>query len=138
MELRRASVEDLEILTAMNLLLREDEKMDNNMTENEVRKRMRFFIKSKRYEVFLFQEREIIKGYIVIEIFRKPLYIRQFFVKREFRRQGIGTCVLDMILQYFNTKEIDVDVLVWNTNAIAFYEKYGFRRRYLGMRYKSI
>ncbi len=44
MELREATIHDLHVLTKMNIQLRADEKMDNQMTDDEVEQRMKGFL----------------------------------------------------------------------------------------------
>ena len=57
----------------------------------------------------------------------KILYLEDFFVKKSFRNQGIGTMLFEECIRA--TKKIDANglawqVLNWNQPAINFYKKY--------------
>jgi len=135
MELKRAKLNNLEELTRMNIQLRIDEKMDNVMTEGEVRKRIGEFLNSGTYEVILCSHENEIIGYGVMKVQAKPLYLRQLFIKPEFRGKGFGKEFLGKLIEYYETETIDIEVMVWNDPAIRFYEEFGFKRRYIGMRF---
>jgi len=135
MELVAAVMADLDRLTRMNILLREDERMDNFMTEEEVRTRMTGFLEGDSYRTFLLKENEKVFGYILLNIAREPVYLRHLYVERDYRKKGLGRLMLKKSMNMLNLKEIDLEVMVWNDNAVRFYEKYGFKKRYIGMRY---
>jgi ribosomal protein S18 acetylase RimI-like enzyme len=135
MELKIATIEHLEILTQMNIQLREDEQMDNIMTEKDVRERMESFIIGSIYKTILFINKNKIIGYSLIDFTKKPIYMRQLFIKKEERSTGFGKLFLKMILEKYDITDIDVEVMVWNENAINFYENFGFKKRYIGMKY---
>jgi ribosomal protein S18 acetylase RimI-like enzyme len=46
--------------------------------------------------------------------------------------------LLRMVMDKYDIKEIDIEVMVWNEKAINFYTNFGFKKRYLGMNYKEI
>ncbi len=57
----------------------------------------------------------------------KVLYLEDFFVKKSFRNQGIGTMLFEECVR--ETKKINANglawqVLNWNQSAINFYKKY--------------
>lgn len=58
----------------------------------------------------------------------KMLYLEDFFVLEEFRRQGIGDMLFEAYIQEAKMRHctsLKWQVLDWNTPAIRFYEKYG-------------
>ena len=58
----------------------------------------------------------------------KTLYLEDFIVKHEYRRQGIGTLIfeeLQNIVREENLSGIVWQVLAWNDLAIEFYKKLG-------------
>ena len=58
------------------------------------------------------------------------LFLEDFFILKEYRRKGIGQKMLDFCIKFAkkrNCGRVDLTVLDWNTNAIKFYEKNGFR-----------
>jgi ribosomal protein S18 acetylase RimI-like enzyme len=138
MELKIATIEHLEILTQMNIQLREDEQIDNIMSEKDVRDRMEGFLNGLVYKAILFINNDKAIGYCLIDFTKKPLYLRQIFINREERSSGLGKMFLRMVMDNYDIKEIDVEVMVWNEKAINFYTNFGFKKRFIGMKYKEI
>jgi ribosomal protein S18 acetylase RimI-like enzyme len=132
-----AKLDDLSVLTEMNIQLRSDEKIDNVMSANEVKSRMQSFIQSNEYKLYLLKDDDINYGYALINIVKKPNYLRQLYIIKEFRNKGLGTKLVNELMKILNINEIDVEVMVWNERAIKFYENFGFKRRFLGLRYKK-
>jgi ribosomal protein S18 acetylase RimI-like enzyme len=132
--IRLAGIDDLDTLARMNVELRADERIDNVMTDVEVKDRMRGFLLGKTYKVHVFEEHGEIIGYSVVDVIRSPAYMRQFFIVRGSRRSGYGRKFFQLLVGALGADAIDVEVLVWNQGAIGFYEKIGFHPRYVGMR----
>lgn len=88
---RLATMNDIAELSVLNKQLREDEKMDNIMTDEEITERMEFFITGQVYKVHVLEnpEKEII-GYCVLDITREPKYLRQLFIRKTYRNNGYG------------------------------------------------
>ena len=58
------------------------------------------------------------------------LFVEDIFILEEFRRKGLGKKILDFIVGIAKKSEcmaVDLNVLDWNTNAILFYKKHGFK-----------
>ena len=136
---RLATINDLAQLSVLNKQLREDEKIDNEMSHEEITKRMESFITGQVYKVHVLenQEKEII-SYCVLDITREPKYMRQLFVKSLYRNNGYGKLLLKKVMEEYRLKEIDLEVMQWNESAIRFYEHVGFKRRYIGMRLSTV
>ena len=136
---RLATIHDLAQLSVLNKQLREDEKIDNKMTDEEITQRMEFFITGQVYKVHVLenQEKEII-GYCVLDITREPNYMRQLFVKSQYRNHGYGKLLLKKVMEEYQLKELDLEVMLWNESAIRFYEHIGFKSRYIGMRLSTV
>jgi ribosomal protein S18 acetylase RimI-like enzyme len=132
---KEATIQNLEELTEMNVKLRDDEKIDNLMPINQVKERMQEFLNDSKYCVLIFEDNEQIIGYSLINTEKRPMYLRQLFIKKEFRNLGYGKTAINKIVERLNIEEIDIDVMIWNESAIGFYLNYGFKKRYLGMRY---
>ena len=132
---RLATINDLAELSVLNKRLREDERTDNEMSDEEITKRMESFITGQVYKVHVLEnpEKEII-GYCVLDITREPNYMRQLFVKSQYRNHGYGKLLLKKVMEEYQLKEIDLEVMLWNESAIRFYEHIGFKSRYIGMR----
>ncbi len=137
MSIRSAGIDDLDALTRMNVELRADERIDNVMTDAEVKERMWGFIRGKTYRVHVFQEESNIVGYSVVDVTRTPVYMRQFFIARNSRRRGLGRKFFHILVGLLDVDAIDVEVLAWNETAVEFYKKIGFSRRYVGMRLRT-
>ena len=135
---RIATIQDLEKLSILNKKLREDERIDNEMSDNEITKRMESFLTGKTYKVHILEnEGKNIIGYCVLDVTREPMYLRQLFVKKIYRNHGYGKTILEKIMDEYNLNTIDLEVMEWNESAIKFYEHEGFKRRYIGMRLKK-
>jgi ribosomal protein S18 acetylase RimI-like enzyme len=135
--IRLASIGELDALARMNVELRADERIDNIMTDVEVKDRMRGFLLGKTYKVHVFEENGEILGYSVVDVTRSPAYMRQFFIVRGSRRAGYGSKFFQLLVDALGADAIDVEVLVWNEGALDFYKKIGFHPRYVGMRLRS-
>jgi ribosomal protein S18 acetylase RimI-like enzyme len=66
----------------------------------------------------------------------EPIYLRQFFIKREERRKHYGKIAFNNLLEKIGTKEIEIDVLKWNKTGIKFWKKIGFEEQWKRMKYK--
>ncbi|GET37885.1 GNAT family N-acetyltransferase [Microseira wollei] len=63
--------------------------------------------------------------------------VSQLIVKQNCRRCGVGRALMEKVHQWTITKGIaDVELNIWefNTDAIAFYEKLGYRTNYRHMK----
>lgn len=132
MLIKKCSLSDVEELAQLNKQLIEDEKSDNTMTLEQLKIRMRDFLESE-YNAYFFMEEDCIAGYVLVRHTSKPLYLRQFFIARNFRRQGKGRAALKLLQEELKTDKVDIEVLSWNIAAIKFWESCGFveRSRYM-------
>ena len=69
----------------------EDEQYDRIPDESFLRERWESFTNDEKYAVFLFVSEGLTAGYAVVHIDEDPMYLRHFYICREFRRKGIGT-----------------------------------------------
>jgi predicted acetyltransferase len=130
-----ATYEDLDILANMNKMLIEDEKHDNKMNIEQLKDRMKEFI-SSYYNAYLFKNDNTVVGYALVDMQKNPLYIRHFFICREFRRHGYGKVALSYLLQLLGTKTVDIEVMYWNEIGLSFWKSVGFVERSIYMRLK--
>ncbi|NIK70576.1 MULTISPECIES: GNAT family N-acetyltransferase [unclassified Paenibacillus] len=124
---------DLELLADLNQQLIEDEPHDNAMTVGELMERMRHFIETA-YKAYLFERGSEIIGYALVDHTRQPLYIRQFFICRDQRRNGYGKIAFGKLAALLQTDQLDIEVMYWNEAAYAFWGSLGFRERSIYMR----
>lgn len=133
MLIKKCSLSDLEELAQLNRQLIEDERSDNTMTVEQLKIRMRDFLLGE-YDAYFFMEDDCVAGYALVRRTSSPLYLRQFFIARNFRRQGKGKEALKLLLAELKTDKIDIEVLSWNEAAIKFWESCGFAERSRYMR----
>ncbi|MHC5250612.1 GNAT family N-acetyltransferase [Enterococcus sp. LJL90] len=82
-----------------------------------------------------FSEKDIV-GFIQYSIDKQVGSIDRLYVGSDARGIGVGKKLMDAAMAEFekvHTKRIDLKVVVENTSAQAFYEKYGFFSRLLVM-----
>lgn len=136
LSIRKCSDADLELLAVMNKQLIEDEEHDNKMDLQQLQERMYNFIHTD-YDAYIFEFNQQVIGYALVNVKATPLYLRQYFISREFRRSGFGTTAFYMLLDTLQTKTIDIEVLVWNKRARRFWGTLGFKDRSISMRHTS-
>ena len=98
------------------------------MTLDELRERMRGWIEGE-YEVvvFLVEGRRV--AYAVWQIQEDSVFLRQFFVVRNRRRQGIGQGAARILIEEIFPDRIPVnlDVLPHNEAGLRFWRALGFQ-----------
>lgn len=135
-KIQECSMCDISVLARMNKCLIEDEKAENTMDILQLEKRMEDFLNTG-YKAFFFLSNNEIIGYALCNMNQYPIYLRQFFIKREERRKSYGKQAFNELIQYINVSELDIDVYVWNKAGVAFWESLGFEKRCFNMRYKN-
>ena len=66
-----------------------------------------------------------------------PMYLRHFFVCREYRRNGCGKAFFGDLLKELGVRTIDIEVYSWNETGKRFWESLGFSPRCIYMRYQE-
>ena len=135
MQIKPCSVADCSLLASMNKRLIEDEKSSNPMNILQLEERMRGFLESE-YSAFYFMVEDTAIGYALVRHTSSPLYLRQFFIDREYRRKRHGTQAFRLLLEHLQTDTIDIDVLPWNARGMAFWQSCGFRETCISMRHQ--
>jgi ribosomal protein S18 acetylase RimI-like enzyme len=132
MKYRFATLSDIPILAFMNLQLTEDENHRNRFkAEQWFRDRMEQFIKGD-YKSVLFEKEGKVLSYALYRNhpdYDDTIYLRQIFVKRENRRQGIGQEVMNILRTDIWPKEkrLTVEVLSHNEVARKFFQSVGYK-----------
>ena len=75
----------------------------------------------KKSETYVYTENNEIKGFISI---LNNEYIGALFIKREYRKQGIGRKLINFVKDKYD--KLTLNVYEKNINAILFYTKLGF------------
>jgi ribosomal protein S18 acetylase RimI-like enzyme len=124
---RRATLNDCALLAELNHQLIRDEGHRNKMTVPELEQRMRDWLVSD-YAALIFEEGGTVVAYALYREEPKEIYLRQLFVARNRRRQGIGRAAVEILRTQIwpKDKRLTVSVLVQNSAAIGFWRAVGY------------
>jgi len=125
---RRAGLDDLDILADWNRQLIRDEGHANPMTADQLRERMRGWIGGD-YRAVLFLESDEPVAYGLYRESEDEIHLRQFYVERNRRRQGIGRRAMETLIGtvWPRDRRLTVEVLCTNEAALAFWRSIGYR-----------
>jgi GNAT superfamily N-acetyltransferase len=128
MNFRMATEADVALLARMNKHLIEDEGHSNSMTLAQLAQRMRGWITAGTYKAVLFEQDDQPVAYALYRNDPSSVYLRHFFVERDWRRQGVGRRALRLLRETVLPagKPVQVDVLAANERGRAFWEALGF------------
>lgn len=128
MTFRPANLDDGALLAELNHQLIRDEGHRNQMTVPELESRMRNWLATD-YRATIFQEGPEVVAYALYRETPEEIYLRQFFVVRPRRRQGLGRAALQLLRTdvWPRDKRLTVEVLAANPAATAFWRALGYR-----------
>ena len=128
MTFRRATSDDCALLAELNHRLIHDEGHRNQMTVSELEQRMKGWLAAE-YAAVLFEDRGEVIAYALYREEPEQVYLRQLFVQRIRRRQGIGRSAVEILRSKIwpQNKRLTVDVLVRNNAAVAFWRSVGYQ-----------
>jgi ribosomal protein S18 acetylase RimI-like enzyme len=134
MKYRRATVDDSRLLAELNHQLIRDEGHRNPMTVPQLDSRMRGWLTGDYTAVIFEDEREAL-AYALCRDGEEEVYLRQFFVVRHRRRQGIGRRAMEILRHrlWSKDKRLVVEVLWHNQAGMAFWRAIGFREYSLAL-----
>ena len=89
MKYRYATRDYLDVLAEWNKQLIIDEGHRNTMTQQQLRERMAGWLE-QTYQAVMFERKGTPVAYALYREDSTDIYLRQFFVGREYRRQGVG------------------------------------------------
>jgi GNAT superfamily N-acetyltransferase len=140
-----AADDDVLLLAQMNQRLIEDEGSRNPMSLPELEERMRGWLQGGWHVDLVLASQAItgqppgagrlIVGYAVYQLredeydrSRPVIYLRQFFIDRPYRNNGLGTLALNALVRSrFPARcTVVVDVLAGNPRGLRFWERVGF------------
>ncbi len=143
LKLRPASSSDLPVLARMNKGLIEDEGSRNPMSLEQLEARMQGWLESETWKIELLVQGEKIVGYILYrpeqdEYFpQQKVYLRQFYVLPDCRRQGLGRAAVKHFLnQWPQGTRIVLEVLTSNAVGKAFWQCLGFTEYAVALEYQ--
>jgi ribosomal protein S18 acetylase RimI-like enzyme len=125
---RRATLADCALLAELNHRLIRDEGHRNRMTVPELEQRMKGWLASE-YTGVIFEDGNEVVAYALYREQPEEIYLRQLFVARNRRRQGIGRRAVEILRSNFwsPNKRLTVDVLVQNVAAVSFWRAVGYK-----------
>jgi ribosomal protein S18 acetylase RimI-like enzyme len=128
LEYHIANETNLDILAQWNHQLIRDEGHRNQMTVSQLRDRMREWL-SGDYTAVIFDKDGKTVAYALFRENENEIYLRQLFVKREKRHQGIGKEAVRILKEgiWTKSKRLTVDVLSGNKQGIAFWRSVGYK-----------
>lgn len=133
MQLHRASLDDVPVLAQMNWQLIRDEGSDNPMTVAQLAERMTGFI-TTTYVAWLIRVDQQVVGYVLVDLGRQPIYLRQMFIGAPYRRRGYAKAAFVALCDELQHAPLEVEVFAWNGPAVAFWQAVGFAPRVMQMR----
>jgi predicted acetyltransferase len=124
---RRADVHDTPLLATMNQRLIRDEGHRNPMNLGELTARMAAWLGGD-YEAAIFSCAGAAVGYALYRREPDHVYLRQFFVATELRRQGIGRQAVRWLWNdpWKDMHRVRLDVLTGNSAGREFWRSVGF------------
>jgi GNAT superfamily N-acetyltransferase len=128
LQYRTASATDVALLARMNRQLIEDEGHRNRMTLPELEERLRQWL-AAAYTAVIFEQGATPVAYALFRPEAASIYLRHFFVARQYRRQGIGRQAMRLLLSEVWPAgwRITLEVLVHNQRGHAFWRTLGFQ-----------
>ncbi|MFZ9857722.1 MAG: GNAT family N-acetyltransferase [Roseiflexaceae bacterium] len=123
--LRRATHDDVSQLAQMNWQLIRDEGSDNPMTIEQLAERMTGLL-ATTYHAWIIQPEQQAIGYILVDIGRTPVYLRQMYIAASYRRCGYGRAAFVALCDELTHVPLEVESFAWNSPAVAFWQSVGF------------
>jgi GNAT superfamily N-acetyltransferase len=123
-----AAEAEIGLLADWNLQLIRDEQHRNPMNVEQLAERMRNWLRKGEYRAVLFSSDEP----VCHAVFRQEpglIHLRQFFVRRDRRRAGIGRAAVALLREQIWPRDVrlTVDVLCHNQGGVAFWRSVGYR-----------
>ena len=133
-EVRRATLQDAELLAAMNRELIEDEGFNSHFTDEQLLERMRRFL-TVDYRGIVFTDDGQDVGYALYRQSADAYFpehvevtIFQYFIRREVRGRRYGTTAFErMVAEFPENAHISLSVAFHNEPGQAFWESLGFK-----------
>jgi GNAT superfamily N-acetyltransferase len=128
MEYRFATSNDLDRLAEWNHQLIRDEGHRNAMSVAELRERMKEWLEGE-YRAVIFGPESAPVAYALFRESNTEVYVRQLFVRRDMRSQGIGGKALELLRQQVwpQKKRLTAEVLTSNVRAVRFWRSVGYK-----------
>lgn len=121
-------MDDCSQLAELNHQLIRDEGHRNPMTVSELEQRMRSWLCGE-YRALIFEKAGEVVAYSLFREQEQEIYLRQLFVLRHCRSQGIGRRAVEILRSQIwpKGKRLTVEVLTNNKRAVSFWRSVGYR-----------
>lgn len=128
MTFRQATTDDYPRLAELNHQLIRDEGHRNAMAVAELEERMRGWLAGDYRVILFYDDGAELVAYALFRERPDEIYLRQLFVVRQRRSQGIGRRAVEILRSQIwpETKRLTVDVLVANHRGLAFWRAVGY------------
>jgi GNAT superfamily N-acetyltransferase len=140
--IKRANQDDIPQLAVMNHQLIQDEGSRNPMEVEQLGERMQGWL-DDGWTALLVIVGEDVAGYMLYQqrvddyfLDQKEVFIRQFFIRRGMRGQGIGRQAIEVIVGAWlpSGATLMLEVMAGNEVGLAFWERVGFEAYSVAMR----
>ncbi len=139
--LRATTLADVTTLAHMNKRLIEDEGGANPMSLEQLETRLKNWLSSE-WRGVIFLANGVSVGYTIYRLQRQDIdsretvYVRHYFIEREYRRLGYGRKALEKLKaeRFPKNATIYLEVLTHNARGRAFWQSLGFSEYSLTMR----
>jgi len=127
MTFRFATTDDCPMLADLNHQLIRDEGHRNRMTVAELEQRMCDWLSSE-YRAVIYEDGGETVAYALFREQPEEIYLRQLFVVRHRRSQGLGQWAVEILRSQVwpKNKRLTVEVLIANSRAVTFWRKVGY------------
>ncbi len=134
MKYRLANLADCPLLAELNHQLIRDEGHPNPMTILELEERMRGWL-TTAYQAVVFETDAEVVAYALYREDGSEIHLRQFFVVRHRRREGIGRQAMRILFDdiWPKNKRLTVEVLWKNKPAVEFWRAVGYQEHSLAL-----
>ena len=88
------------------------------------------------YKAFFIKDESTVAGYIICDMTKEPVFLRQFYIVKSGRRQHYGKTGFKMLLEKLGVSEIELSVDTKNETGIKFWESLGFEEQWKRMKLK--
>jgi ribosomal protein S18 acetylase RimI-like enzyme len=128
MTFRNATIKDAkELDKLLTLLIKDEKKYDNNVKPFKVKNYYKNYINDSNRYFYLCEDNNKIVGYIYTISIGGALKIDALYIKEDYQNKGIGTNLINNVIEYAkknNIKFITINVLENNIKAKKLYNKY--------------
>ena len=94
-----------------------------NPTKERLLNRAKKYSEGENIYIYSFNQNDFYRGIVVFKLENNSAQILDIAIKPEYQKKGIGTKLLDFIVNEF---EIDKIIAETDDDAVSFYRKYGF------------